>query len=114
MPGIFGDHERRKQRGLRNGAILFLVASFLMVFACHFAAVEMAADPDHRDLKKGSPKLYCHTLHEVGLVFAQFGAVCFVVGSALYRPVFSEIAAAADEGRLSTWLAVSFSLWSPS
>jgi len=99
MPGIYGDHEELEETYQRIGSYLFIAGSFGFVMATYFSAIEMAADPNHQNFEHGSIKMKCHYLHVFGLGFAQIGAVFFVVGSFLYRPLFAlGHPAAADAG----------------
>jgi len=99
MPGIYGDHEELEESYQRIGSYLFIAGSFGFVLATYFSAIEMAADPNHQNFEQGSVKMRCHYLHVLGLGFAQIGAVFFVVGSFLYRPLFAlGHPAAADAG----------------
>jgi len=99
MPGIYGDHEELEESFQRIGSYLFIAGSFGFVLATYFSAIEMASDPNHQNFKLGSVKMTCHYLHVFGLGCAQIGAVFFVVGSFLYRPLFAMgHPAAADAG----------------
>lgn len=99
MPGIYGDHEELEETFQRIGSYLFITGSFGFVLATYFSAIGMAADPNHQSFGEGSIKMKCHYLHVFGLMFAQIGSVCFVVGSFLYRPLFAMgHPAAADAG----------------
>lgn len=89
MPGIYGPNQEMKELGAQLGAYCFIAGSMGFVMATFFAAIGMAADPNHQNLQPGSVKTYCHYLHIMGLACSQLGSVFFVTGSVLYRPIFA-------------------------
>lgn len=89
MPGIYGPNQEMKEFGAQLGAYCFIAGSMGFVMATFFAAIGMAADPNHQNLQPGSVKTRCHYLHIMGLACSQVGSVFFVTGSVLYRPVFA-------------------------
>merc|ERR1719512_615272 len=88
MPGIYGDNEDLEARGESLGAWLFISGSVMLVMADFFSSGGMSHDPEHQNLRPGTVRATCHTLSVTGLAISLLGAVAFVVGSVLFRPIF--------------------------